>query len=266
MRWRRKNRSELSSSNLGTARWSPELACRLFCVEARASNRARPDSRGTSASSHCSRNSTGIVTRAAASVSVSCAEAAEDGGADPRLGRRQRQADRGAERHAPVAHRPAIGLAGVLAQGVEDRLPLGDRPGRQFGVVTGDVRADRLAGRHQLPQPRDEAFVLLRPRPIAVAGGVDADRREAAAGRVPAATGDHARRLLVLAAAVAEQDQRPGAVGVGGRPEHAGDAVEDEEPFRDAVSGRLRDEVHGCVAFRVCACGHSHGRPRSAET
>ena len=42
--------------------WSPELACRLFCGEARASNSARPDSRGTSVSSHCSRNSTGTVT------------------------------------------------------------------------------------------------------------------------------------------------------------------------------------------------------------
>jgi hypothetical protein len=49
---------------------------------------------------------------------------------------------------------------------------------------------------------------------------------------------------LVLAAAVAEQDQRTGRVGAGRRPQHAWDVAEREEPFRDAVDGRLRDELH----------------------
>ena len=70
-RWRRKNRSELSVSNPGTSPWRPGLACSVFSAEPMASNRASPQSRGTISSSHCRWNSTGTVTRAAASASVS---------------------------------------------------------------------------------------------------------------------------------------------------------------------------------------------------
>ena len=66
-----KKRTELSSSNAGTPMWRPGLACSVFSREAKASNSARPSSRGTSSSSHCSRNSTGTVTRAAAPARVS---------------------------------------------------------------------------------------------------------------------------------------------------------------------------------------------------
>jgi hypothetical protein len=43
-------------------------------------------------------------------------------------------------------------------------------------------------------------------------------------------------RVLVLAAAVPGQDQRPGTGALGGRPEHPGDVPDSEELFADAVS------------------------------
>ena len=58
-----KKRAELSSSNTGTPAWGPGLACKVFSGEAKASNSASPDSRGTSSSSHCNTNSTGTVIR-----------------------------------------------------------------------------------------------------------------------------------------------------------------------------------------------------------
>ena len=70
-RCRVKKRTELSSSNTGTSWCRPGLACRVFSAEPNAPNRARPSSRGISSSSHCSRNSTGMRIRAAASARAS---------------------------------------------------------------------------------------------------------------------------------------------------------------------------------------------------
>jgi hypothetical protein len=50
---------------------------------------------------------------------------------------------------------------------------------------------------------------------VAVPGRVDGRRREAESRHVPVSPGHHARGLLVLAAAVAQQDQGAAAAGVG---------------------------------------------------
>ncbi len=77
-----------------------------------------------------------------------------------------------------------------------------------------------------------------------------AGHHEAAGCHVAVSAVQQTRGRLVLSAPVAQQDQRAGIGAASGCPEHAVDIAEDEEVFRDAVSGRLRSEAHGFVAFR----------------
>jgi hypothetical protein len=56
-----------------------------------------------------------------------------------------------------------------------------------------------------------------------VAGRIECHYRETALGHEAAGASDDARGLLVLAAAVAHQNQRTGTGGVVRRPQHAGD-------------------------------------------
>jgi hypothetical protein len=75
--------------------------------------------------------------------------------------------------------------------------------------------------------------------PVTVPGGVDGRDRETAGGDIAVGAYGQAGFLLVLAAAVAEQNQRAVARRSGGCPEHAGDVAEGEQSFRDAVRRRL---------------------------
>jgi hypothetical protein len=70
-RFRAKNRTALSTSNLGSSLCLPALACNVFSFEAKASNNARPSSRGMCSSSHCMSNSMGMVICFAFSASTS---------------------------------------------------------------------------------------------------------------------------------------------------------------------------------------------------
>ena len=56
-------RNSLSTPIQRMVRWSPELACSVFSLEAKASNNARADWRSTCSSSHASRNWIGTVIR-----------------------------------------------------------------------------------------------------------------------------------------------------------------------------------------------------------
>jgi hypothetical protein len=138
------------------------------------------------------------------------ARQAEHGRGNPRLGRGQRHADRGAQRHAPEADRLA------RADSVQGGLPVGNGPRRQRGVVAGDQRADGLTGRRPCPDLGCEPLVLLGSGPVAVPGRVDGRHREAAGRHVAARSGHQARGLLVLAATMAKQHQGAAVGGIGG--------------------------------------------------
>jgi len=73
-------------------------------------------------------------------------------------------------------------------------------------------------------------------RPVAGSRRVDRGDREAAGGDVGEGPGQNAGFLLVLAAAVPDQDQRTGTSTLRGRPEHAGNVPDSEELFADAAS------------------------------
>ncbi len=209
-----KKRSELAASNAGTPTWGPGLACSVFSREAKASNSARPDSRGTTSSSHCSRNSTGTVIRAAASV-----------------------------RDSPPA-RPktaAVILGSAATNGTPIPLPI-DTPQNPTGPPaptqssfwsasrvashSGTARAaiaalrreicgPRAHPRHPLPDDGHGPLVLLGFRLVAVPGRVNGRDREAA-GHVAVGAGHQALGLFVVAAAMAQQHQREATGGIGG--------------------------------------------------
>jgi hypothetical protein len=73
---------------------------------------------------------------------------------------------------------------------------------------------------------------------------IDRDHRETAGLDEVMRVGDEAGGLLVLAPAVSHQDQRTRAVEAFRCPQHAGDLVEGEELFGDAVVRRLGAEAH----------------------
>jgi hypothetical protein len=95
--------------------------------------------------------------------------ATEDGGGDPRLDRRQRYPDRGAQRDAPA-------VAGA------DRR---DAPG--------------VARRHRLVEVGAGLLVLCRADAVAMAGRIDGDDPEPPGGHDVVSAGHERRRLLAQA-------------------------------------------------------------------
>src|SRR5262249_15172443 len=69
-RCRARNRVPSSPSNCGTPVCPPILACSVFSLEPKASNRSRASCRSFPSSSHCSRTSSGMVTCRASSNMV----------------------------------------------------------------------------------------------------------------------------------------------------------------------------------------------------
>ena len=137
-RCRAKNRSESSASNRGRSPCLPGLACSVFSAEPMASNNARLCSRGICSSSHWTRNCTGTVI---------CAATSRDGrplqpqhrGADPRPRRPAASAERAAQRHAPIAHRPAADMVELL--GLRSGPPAIRRRSARPGACTWRCRA-----------------------------------------------------------------------------------------------------------------------------
>lgn len=193
---------------------APTLACSVFSFEVKASNNARPDGRGMCSSSHWSANSIGMVVCFAASAREAC------------------------------PNRPKL-------EGVQRRPPFRHGALREVGVVPGDDRAFRLAGRPRPVQLGDLPLVLRRARTATVAGRVDGGDAETAAGHKEVRAARHRRGLLVRAAAVAHQHQRCAAGAGFGRPQHAGDLAHGEVAFADTVRRCLRSEMHGGAPFGI---------------
>ncbi|MEV0971360.1 transposase [Microtetraspora glauca] len=157
--------------------------------------------------------------------------------ADPRLGGNQRNAESAAQRHAPVTH------GAQIPERVQDRAPFRDCLGGQQRVKLGQQR-DRVArAGHAGPHLGDDPVVFGGLGPVAVGWGVDGRHRETALGHQPEGAGHDARSLLVLSAAVSDEDQGTG-FSIFRRPQHAGDLAEGEGSFGDAVGRRLRGEAH----------------------
>ena len=135
---------------------APGCACPSWRAVSSPSRRRRRTARDRTArsmcsSSHGSRNSIGTVICLAASIRASCTKTPpKTRGGDPGFDRRQRQPDRGAQRHAAVADRRLGADLGQRLQGVQGRLPFRHGTLRQRDVVVDDDRADRLARRPRL--------------------------------------------------------------------------------------------------------------------
>jgi hypothetical protein len=156
------------------------LACSVFSAEEKASKSARQESRGISSSSHCSKNSTGMVTLAAASASVSWP-------ARPKTAAviRSSTAAKGIPIALPIdtpqnPHRATRADVIDALQGIHSGPPLGNRPRRQPNVIPGDLRADGFACSHPSSHACREPLVLLGSRTAAVSGGVDGPLKQEA--------------------------------------------------------------------------------------
>ncbi|MGW2218919.1 AAA family ATPase [Nonomuraea sp. NPDC001684] len=161
----------------------------------------------------------------------------QDRRADPRLGGHQRDPQGAAQRHAPVTHRP------LVAERVQDRPPLRHGLGGQQRVQLGQQRGGVARAGHPLPHRGDDPLVFGASGPVAVGRRVDGRRREAAFGRQPVRASHDARGLLVLPAAVPDEDQAAG-FGVLRGPQDAGDVAEGEGSFDDAVGRRPGEKTH----------------------
>ena len=142
---------------------------------------------------------------------------------------------------------PALGQAVVpdglafadgvqFLQCVQGGLPVGNELRRHGFVEGGPRRSAGLARGLSFLDERDEPPDLRVLRPVTGTWRVDRGDRKAAGGDVGKGSGDDLPSLLVLAAAVPDQDQRTGTGALGRRPEHPGDVPDGEQLFADAVS------------------------------
>jgi hypothetical protein len=178
----------------------------------------------------------------------------KDRGSDPGLDSHQRNADRGAHVEAEVPDRPVSADLRKFLEGVQGRLPFGYGEFRQVGVVTDDDRAFRLTRRPCSEQLGDLLLVVRRAGPVTVTRGVDDGDVEAAAGHEALCSAGHGRVFLVVAAAVAHQDQGCVIGGAGGRrPEDAGDVAHAEVALDHTVRRRLGSELQRL--HRCCLSG-----------
>jgi hypothetical protein len=126
----------------------------------------------------------------------------------------------------------------------QDRLPFRDGLPDHQRVHGGVQRSRILSGGRTGPVLARDPVERLVGRPLAVVGHVDRGDREPAVSGEAARASQDGGGLLVLPAAVSYQDQGTSAVGVFRRLQHAGDLVEREELFGDAVQRCLGDKTH----------------------
>ncbi|MEV0425142.1 hypothetical protein [Micromonospora sp. NPDC050495] len=122
---------------------------------------------------------------------------------------------------------------------VQDGPPFRNGPASHERLEAGDQRSEFRPGSHARLVLGSDPVVLLVLRPIAMGGHIDGRDRETTFDHEAAGLGDHAGGLLVLATAVAHQDEGTGTGGIMRRPQHAGNLAEGEELFKDAVGRRL---------------------------
>ncbi|MEU4620477.1 hypothetical protein AB0G04_10940 [Actinoplanes sp. NPDC023801] len=167
----------------------------------------------------------------------------QHGGADPWLGGHERDAEATAQRDTPVADRAATDVLELL-DGVHDRLPFG------HGVLGGQ-QLESSEQRCHVGAGIDAGLVLAGDPvqygmewPVPVARDVHAHDRGTQAGDEPVSAVQDGGCLLVLAAAVTDDDQRAGAGGAGRGPQDTGNLTEGEKLLADAVRRAGGVNVH----------------------
>ncbi len=160
------------------------LACSVFSLEPKASNRSRTDCRSFASSSHCRRTCSGTVTcRASSSMAARHVTAREqNGGRDAWLD--QREADADGDDSSRVADRAAD--LRQRQKGVQGGPPFRDRPfdqGQNEGV--DDLVADRLAGLQRAAQVGAGLLGGGPTGPVTASGEFDGGRGETVRSGVP---------------------------------------------------------------------------------